>query len=82
MALHLLVSIHLLQIFLYVDPSCVDGTLRWQAPELMRGSSHLTKQMDIYSYAITCVEILNWGSLPWAYIDDFAIRRLVLGTSS
>lgn len=45
----------------------------------MRGSSHLTKEMDVYSYAICCVEILSWGNLPWAYTDDFTIRRLVLG---
>lgn len=54
------------------------GTLRWQAPELMRGSSHLTPEMDVYSYAISCVEVLSWGNLPWAHTDDFTIRRLVL----
>ncbi|KAJ3553830.1 hypothetical protein NP233_g12558 [Leucocoprinus birnbaumii] len=55
------------------------GTLRWQAPELMRGTlPHLTKEMDVYSYAVLCVEVLNWGTLPWAYTDDFAVRRLVL----
>ncbi|KXN85940.1 Dual specificity protein kinase splB [Leucoagaricus sp. SymC.cos] len=54
------------------------GTLRWQAPELMRGTSHLTKEMDVYSYGICCVEILTWGNLPWAHTDDFNIRRLVL----
>ncbi len=56
-----------------------DGTLRWQAPELMRGPVHLTKEMDTYAYAICCVEVISWGNLPWPYADDVAIRHLVLG---
>ncbi|KAJ3573275.1 hypothetical protein NP233_g2522 [Leucocoprinus birnbaumii] len=69
----------LLAAFSPSDLLCADGTLRWQAPELMRGTlPHLTKEMDVYSYAVLCVEVLNWGTLPWAYTDDFAVRRLVL----
>ncbi|KAF8211722.1 hypothetical protein K438DRAFT_1807801 [Mycena galopus ATCC 62051] len=54
------------------------GTLRWQAPELMLGSSDLTPEMDVYSYAMCCVEILSMGRLPWALQSDEAVRDLVL----
>ena len=57
----------------------VDGTLRWQAPELMAGSkSKFLASMDIYAFAICCVEILNKGNLPWQLLDDDAVRRIVL----
>jgi len=60
------------------DPR-TDGTLRWQAPELMAGdSSQFLAPMDVYAFAICCVEILNKGSLPWPLLDDDAIRYLVL----
>ncbi|KAJ6515780.1 hypothetical protein C8R45DRAFT_811380 [Mycena sanguinolenta] len=54
------------------------GTLRWQAPELMLGSSDLTPEMDVYSYAICCVEILSMGRLPWPLMSDEAVRDFVL----
>ncbi|KAF9780733.1 hypothetical protein BJ322DRAFT_278471 [Thelephora terrestris] len=55
------------------------GTLRWQAPELMAGSkSKFLASMDIYAFAICCVEILNKGNLPWPLLDDDAVRRIVL----
>ncbi|TFY54870.1 hypothetical protein EVG20_g9534 [Dentipellis fragilis] len=54
------------------------GTLRWQAPELMRGASVMTREIDVYAYAITCVEILAKGGLPWPLQDDEAVRHLVL----
>ncbi|KAJ7276508.1 hypothetical protein B0H12DRAFT_1227628 [Mycena haematopus] len=54
------------------------GTLRWQAPELMLGSSQLTAEMDVYSYAICCVEILSMGRLPWPLMSDEAVRDFVL----
>ena len=57
-----------------------DGTLRWQAPELMSGASDLTRQVDVYAFAITCVEILNKGALPWPAADDATVRHFVLGT--
>ena len=58
-----------------------DGTLRWQAPELMAGQNQLTTEIDVYAYAITCVEILTMGSLPWMHMDDEAVRRFVLSAS-
>ncbi|KAJ6553853.1 hypothetical protein B0H10DRAFT_2169714 [Mycena sp. CBHHK59/15] len=54
------------------------GTLRWQAPELMLGSTELTPEMDVYSYAICCVEILSMGRLPWPLMSDEAVRNFVL----
>ncbi|KAI0820557.1 hypothetical protein BC628DRAFT_1397178 [Trametes gibbosa] len=54
------------------------GTLRWQSPELMSGHSELTQQVDVYAFAITCVELLTKGALPWAMADDDAVRHFVL----
>ncbi|KAK7457153.1 hypothetical protein VKT23_010453 [Stygiomarasmius scandens] len=51
---------------------------RWQSPELMAEHSLLTKENDIYAYAITCVEILTMGSLPWPMIPDDLVRKRVL----
>ncbi|PCH42836.1 hypothetical protein WOLCODRAFT_164050 [Wolfiporia cocos MD-104 SS10] len=42
------------------------GTLQWQAPELLRSKdSQITKETDIYAFAMCCLEILNWGGTPW-----------------
>lgn len=61
------------------DNSHIDGTLRWQAPELMAGSSsQFLAPMDVYAFAICCVEILTKGGLPWPLYDDEAVRHLVL----
>lgn len=54
------------------------GTLRWQAPELMQGAQTLTPAMDVYAFAICCVEILTMGALPWPLMDDDAVRHFVL----
>lgn len=44
----------------------------------MLGSSELTAEMDVYSYAICCVEILSMGRLPWPLMTDEAVRNFVL----
>ncbi|KAF7306038.1 Protein kinase domain-containing protein [Mycena chlorophos] len=54
------------------------GTLRWQAPELMLGHGQLTTAVDVYSYAICCVEILTMGKLPWPVSSDDDVRHFVL----
>ncbi|KAI5119647.1 hypothetical protein M0805_009008 [Coniferiporia weirii] len=56
------------------------GTLRWQAPEIIDGDSSgvLTYQVDVYAYAIVCVEIFADGALPWAMVDDNSYRHLVI----
>ena len=42
-------------------------------------SGQLTYQVDIYAYAIVCVEIFGLGALPWGVVDDDTYRRLVVG---
>lgn len=55
-----------------------DGTLRWQAPEILSAESVMTPEADVYSFAIVCVEILTNGELPWPMLDDQAVQQLVL----
>ena len=45
----------------------------------MAGSSKLTSEVDVYAFAMTCVEILTKGGVPWNLADDTAIRHFVLG---
>ncbi|CAL1697535.1 unnamed protein product [Somion occarium] len=54
------------------------GTLRWQAPEILLGQHKLTQRIDVYAFAICCVEIVSKGSLPWPLADDDAVRRYIL----
>ena len=79
--LHLVrLLILLLLKFLFIYFASSDGTLRWQAPEMMGGHhNRLTQEMDIYAFAICCVEILDKGIMPWQHHDDFAIVRFVTG---
>jgi len=57
------------------------GTLRWQAPEIMRGDGTLAPEVDVYAFAILCVEILMRGGLPWPAADDNSVRHFVLSPS-
>jgi serine/threonine protein kinase len=68
-----------------IDVSCrvvdiipTDGTLRWQAPELMAGQTNLTTEADVYAFAICCIEVLTMGNLPWPSLDDDSVRHIVL----
>jgi len=62
------------------DHPRADGTLRWQAPELMAGGNgKFLAPMDVYAFAICCVEILTKGNLPWPSFNDEVVRHLVLG---
>ena len=45
---------HLVRFITYLT----DGTLRWQAPELMAGLGGLTPAANCYAHGICCVEIL------------------------
>ncbi|KAF9218645.1 hypothetical protein BS17DRAFT_720020, partial [Gyrodon lividus] len=54
------------------------GTLRWKAPELLLGDNELTNAVDVYAFAICCVEILGMGDLPWGMLDDAAVASLVM----
>jgi len=42
------------------------------------GSSEFLAPMDVYAFAMCCIEILTKGSLPWPLLDDEAVRHLVL----
>ena len=55
--------------------------MRWQAPELLSGQSRLTAAMDVYAFAICCIEILSMGRMPWPLLDDEIVRHLVLSAS-
>jgi serine/threonine protein kinase len=59
----------------------LDGTLRWQAPELLNGATKLTPATDVYAFSICCVEILGMGDLPYGHRDDKLVAHLVLGGS-
>ncbi|KAF5376728.1 hypothetical protein D9615_007804 [Tricholomella constricta] len=52
--------------------------IRWQAPELLGGHSLLTKKIDIYAFAMCCIEVLTMGSIPWPAMNDEAVRQHVL----
>ena len=56
----------------------LDGTLRWQAPELISGDNVMSPEVDVYAFAIVCIEILTNGDLPWSMLDDQVIQQLVL----
>ncbi|TFK19552.1 TKL/TKL-ccin protein kinase [Coprinopsis marcescibilis] len=59
------------------------GTFRWQAPELLEGEGELTRETDVYAFAITCVEIITLGKLPWSSLfADEAIRSMILNKDS
>jgi len=57
----------------------VDGTMRWQAPELLKGATKLTTATDVYAFSICCIEILGMGDLPYGHRDDKLVALLVLG---
>ena len=48
----------------------------------MSGIGGLTHEVDVYAFAITCVELLTKGKLPWPMADDDAVRYFVLRESS
>ncbi|KAJ4471561.1 kinase-like domain-containing protein [Lentinula aciculospora] len=61
----------------FKNPKHAHG-LRWQSPELMSERSLISKENDVYAFAITCVEIVTMGSLPWPMIADDVVKDLVL----
>ncbi|KAJ7838687.1 hypothetical protein B0H13DRAFT_2239665 [Mycena leptocephala] len=65
------------EVFRISGTSPPHGTLRWQAPELMAGHCQLTTAMDVYSYAMCCVEILTMGRIPWPLSNDDDVRHFV-----
>jgi abelson tyrosine-protein kinase 1 len=63
-----------------LPPSSLDGTLRWQSPELMAGQSSLTQKMDVWAFSMCCVEILTMGRIPWPIHNDDSVRYFVLSS--
>ena len=61
-------------------PFFLDGTLRWQSPELMAGQSQLTQATDVWAFSMCCVEILTMGRIPWPLHDDDSVRHFVLSS--
>ncbi|KAG1737996.1 hypothetical protein EDB19DRAFT_1715645 [Suillus lakei] len=55
-----------------------NGTLRWQAPELLDGATKLTTATDVYAFSICCIEILGMGDLPYGHRDDALVALIVL----
>jgi hypothetical protein len=41
-------------------------------------TAELTLAADVWAFAITCVEILTMGKVPWPFMDDDAVRHFVL----
>ncbi|EAU87796.2 TKL/TKL-ccin protein kinase [Coprinopsis cinerea okayama7 len=55
------------------------GTARWKAPELLTGvEGGLTPAIDVYAYAITCIEILSMGDIPWGSAEDSSLAYRVV----
>ncbi|KAG2139843.1 uncharacterized protein EDB93DRAFT_1241944 [Suillus bovinus] len=55
----------------------INGTLRWQAPELLDGPMKLSTATDVYAFSICCIEILGMGDLPYGHRDDKLVAFLV-----
>eukprot|EP00842_Homolaphlyctis_polyrhiza_P002060 jgi/Hompol1/2855/HPOL_006196-RA len=53
------------------------GTLRWMAPEILRGGE-ITKQSDVYSFGITTFEVMSRGQLPFGEYSDTLIYPQVV----
>ncbi|KAF9008496.1 hypothetical protein BDZ89DRAFT_1079023 [Hymenopellis radicata] len=52
------------------------------SPEIMMGLGGLTAAVDVYAFAMTCVEILSMGRIPWLYSSDDTVRHFVLKENS
>ncbi|KAJ6504920.1 kinase-like domain-containing protein, partial [Mycena vulgaris] len=56
------------------------GTLRWQAPELLKGSRN-SVQSDVYAFAGVCYEIFT-GKVPFFEVSDRAIIWHILSNNT
>ncbi|KAJ7489243.1 kinase-like domain-containing protein, partial [Mycena latifolia] len=48
------------------------GTMRWQAPELLRGESGSNATSDVYAFACVCYEIFS-GKIPFYEVPEPAV---------
>ncbi|KAJ8523894.1 hypothetical protein ON010_g17224 [Phytophthora cinnamomi] len=53
------------------------GSLRWQAPELLRENPKADLASDIYAFGMTLLEALS-EELPWGFMADDEVRERVL----
>ncbi|KAI0742213.1 kinase-like domain-containing protein [Daedaleopsis nitida] len=52
---------------------------QWKAPELFDDNYVPSYQTDVYAFAITCIEVIQKGELPWPIgMDDERVRQSVL----
>ncbi|KAJ7472836.1 kinase-like domain-containing protein [Mycena latifolia] len=58
--------------FTHSTASPQKGTMRWQAPELLRGESVSDARSDVYTFACVCYEILS-GKIPFYDIPEPAV---------
>ena len=60
----------------------IEGTYRWMAPELIRVRGELTKETDVYAFAITVIEVLTKGeTIPWgSQLPNADVRQHTLST--
>jgi serine/threonine protein kinase len=60
-----------------------EGTARWKAPELLNGAAgDLTTAVDVYAFAITCIEIMSMGGVPWGSMEDSILCHRIVGKCS
>ncbi|PFH46687.1 hypothetical protein AMATHDRAFT_154051 [Amanita thiersii Skay4041] len=50
----------------------------WQAPEIMGRGGIMTRKTDVYAYALTCIEIVTFGNIPWPNLSDDLVKEAVL----
>lgn len=56
------------------------GTLQWKAPESFNPvPPKISYATDVYAFAMTCVEVLTQGQLPWPELDDSQVKKMVCG---
>ncbi|KAF1782849.1 Concanavalin A-like lectin/glucanase domain [Phytophthora cactorum] len=53
------------------------GSLRWQAPELLKDDPKADLASDIYAFGMTLLEALS-EELPWGFMADEEVRERVL----
>ncbi|KAG6959971.1 hypothetical protein JG688_00009830 [Phytophthora aleatoria] len=53
------------------------GSLRWQAPELLKDNPKADLASDIYAFGMTLLEALS-EELPWGFMADEEVRERVL----
>ncbi|KAF8345018.1 kinase-like domain-containing protein [Amanita rubescens] len=65
-------------ITIYEESPTTLHSLRWQPPEIIASRSLLTEHVDVYAFAMTCIEVVTFGNWPWPTLSDEQIRDTVL----